>query len=60
MTLKFSDGVEFDASGDLRIEERHDGLYVIGRGLVCACETREEAEELIRTLRKRLNKKGGE
>jgi hypothetical protein len=29
-TLKFSDGETFDLSGNLRIEERSDGWYVLG------------------------------
>jgi len=60
MTLKFNDGVQFDPSGELRVEKRHDGLYVVGEGMVCAVETREEGEELIKKLRRRLNKDGGE
>jgi len=28
--MKFSDGMEFDLSGPMRIEERSDGLYVVG------------------------------
>ena len=30
--LKFSDGTEFDTSGNPRIEKRDDGLYVMGNG----------------------------
>lgn len=59
MTLRFSDGVEFDPQGELRIETRHDGLYVVGEGMVCAVETREEGEELIAQLRERLDRNGG-
>lgn len=33
MTLKFSDGMQFDTSGLLRIENRSDGLYVVGKGV---------------------------
>jgi len=60
MTLRFNDGVEFDPSGELRIEKRHDGLYVVGEGMVCAVDSREEGEELIAELRKRLARKDGE
>ena len=60
MTLRFNDGVEFDPQGELRIERRHDGLYVVGEGMVCAVETREEGEELIAKLRERLGRKDGE
>jgi len=43
--LKFSDGVQFDTSGEYRIEKRYDGYYVTGHGMLSyAGETREEAE----------------
>ncbi len=57
--LTFSDGETFDTSGPLRIERRKDGLYVLGEGLMCACDTREEAEDLLRELKGRLEKEGG-
>ncbi len=60
MELRFNDGVEFDRSGELRIEERRDGLYVVGEGMVCAVKTRREGEELIQKLRRRLNQEGSE
>ena len=47
MTLKFSDGMEFDTSGPLRIESRSDGLYVVGQGQLIPVNSREEAEEII-------------
>ena len=30
--LRFSDSVEFDTSGPLRVERRPDGYYLVGRG----------------------------
>jgi hypothetical protein len=48
MTLKFSDGMEFDTSGPLRIESRSDGLYVVGNGQLIPVSSREEAEQIIR------------
>ena len=57
--LKFSDGMEFDTSGPLRIEERRDGLYGVGAGMLCAVGSREEAEELLRDLKARMDEKGG-
>ena len=47
MTLKFSDGMEFDTSGPLRIESRSDGLYVVGMGSLIPVSSRKEAEEII-------------
>ena len=58
-TLKFSDGEEFDTSGQLRVIRRNDGLYVIGQGMLCAVGTRKEAAELIRDLKRRLPEQGG-
>ncbi|MBT4527994.1 MAG: hypothetical protein HOC24_15725 [Deltaproteobacteria bacterium] len=48
MTLKFSDGMEFDTSGPLRIESRSDGLYVVGDGQLIPVSSREEAEKIIK------------
>lgn len=49
--LRFNDGIEFNTDGPLRIEERHDGLYVVGNGMLCPCESREAAERLLANLR---------
>jgi hypothetical protein len=48
MTLKFSDGMEFDTSGPLRITSRSDGLYVVGNGQLIPVSSHEEAEEIIK------------
>jgi hypothetical protein len=45
--LKFSDGIEFDLSGPLRIEKRTDGFYVVGQGTLCPVETELEGRKLI-------------
>lgn len=47
-TLKFSDGMEFDTSGELHTEERSDGWYVVGQGMLIPVESREEGEEWIK------------
>ena len=51
--LRFSDGIEFDTTGELRIESRHDGLYVVGRGMLLAVASREEGEATIRRFERR-------
>lgn len=48
--LKFNDGEEFDTSGELRVEARRDGLYVLGGGLMIPVSSRAEGEEIIREL----------
>lgn len=51
MTLRFSDGEEFDTRGELRVIRRKDGLYVIGQGHLIPIDTREEGEQIIREMR---------
>lgn len=46
-TLKFSDGEQFDTSGELRTEERHDGWYVIGKGHLIPVDSEKEGQEVI-------------
>lgn len=46
-TLKFSDGMEFDLSGQLRVELRSDGYYVLGQGMMMAVDTFEEGQKVI-------------
>ena len=50
--LRFSDGEEFDTSGELRVEERKDGFYVIGNGLLIPVKSHEEGLSLIRDVSK--------
>jgi exosome complex RNA-binding protein Rrp4 len=45
--LKFSDGMEFDLSGPLRVELRSDGYYVVGNGMLMAVDTFEKGQEYI-------------
>jgi hypothetical protein len=48
--LRFTDGVEFDTSGPLRIESRPDGLYVVGHGFLCGVDSEEDGEQMIARL----------
>ena len=52
MGLRFSDGVDFDTDGQLRIEQRFDGLYVVGQGMLMAVRSRKEGEDFIRNQNK--------
>jgi len=47
--LRFSDGMEFDTSGPIHAEERSDGWYVVGEGLLIPVDSEEEANEIIRS-----------
>ena len=49
--MKFSDGVEFNTDGSYRLEQRFDGLYVVGGGLLCPVDSKEEGDELIEGLK---------
>jgi len=55
--LRFSDWVEFDTSGDLRVECRSDGCYVVGEGMLVPVSDRKEGEELIQELTGKKEKK---
>jgi hypothetical protein len=44
--LKFSDGIEIDTSGELRLLELYDGWYVVGDGRLIPVKNREEGERL--------------
>ena len=48
--LRFTDGESFDTSGPIRKEERYDGWYVMGGGLLIPVPTEKEADELIKGL----------
>jgi hypothetical protein len=54
--LRFSDGVDIDTSGPLRILNLHDGLYVVGEGICFPADSQEEAEETIRDMKERKEK----
>ena len=54
--LKFSDGEEFDTSGELRVEAREDGYYDVGGGMMIPVDSRQEGEELIRDLTAKKSK----
>ena len=45
--LKFSDGVNVDTSGPLRILRLNDGLYVVGEGCMIPCNSLKECEEIL-------------
>tara|TARA_Y100001970_G_scaffold258220_1_gene337886 strand:- start:192 stop:383 length:192 start_codon:yes stop_codon:yes gene_type:complete len=47
MTLKFSDGVEFNTSGPLRVTRRSDGYYVTGKGLLVPVNSYKEGQDFI-------------
>ena len=51
--MRFSDGMEINTDGELRIVRKSDGLYVVGEGYLIPVDSREEGEEEIRLLESR-------
>lgn len=49
-TLRFSDGVSFEVDSKPHIEERADGLYVVGHGFLIPCNTEQEAKRMLKIL----------
>jgi len=58
--LSFSDGVTFETSGKYRIERRRDGLYVVGKGMLCPVDSVLEGREFIAELEGRKPDSGAE
>lgn len=52
-TLRFTDGEVFDTSGELRVERRYDGLYVVGKGFLIPVNDKVEAKEWIERWKKK-------
>ena len=53
MTLEFSDGVKFDTGGELRVEHRHDGAYVVGRGMLIPVADADDGNRTIERMEAR-------
>jgi len=49
-SLQFKANIEFDTSGDLRIEKRRNEYYVVGRGWLIHVDSEEEGFEVISDL----------
>ena len=56
--MKFSDGMRINTDGPYRIIRRSDGLYVTGMGFLCAVDTAEEGEKMIKKLTERMTPHG--
>lgn len=48
--IKFTDDVEFETDGPYRIEEKFDGFYLVGHGMLCPLNDRAEGETMIAEL----------
>ena len=69
-TLRFTDGEQFDTSGEYRTEQRKSGWYVLGGGLMVAVASKQEGEDYLagvkaglgfasKELSRVINKRGG-
>jgi len=50
-TIRFSDGVDIDTSGKLRILRLEDGYYVVGEGYCIPVDSRAEGEQTIAEMK---------
>ena len=48
--LKFSDGIEIDTSGELRLLELYDGWYIVGKGILIPVKDEENGFRIIKSL----------
>ena len=49
--IKFSDGVEFDTgANNYHVTRRHDGWYVVGRGMLSPVNSMQEGYKVIDEL----------
>lgn len=48
--LRFSDGVNIDTSGELRLFRLKDGWYVVGKGMCIPVDSKEEGLQEIAAL----------
>ena len=51
-TLRFNDGMSFDTGGPLRLSLRHDGMYVVGEGMLVPVRDAAEGRQLIENIGK--------
>lgn len=52
MTLKFSDGVDIDTSGEPRVLRLKDGYYAVGKGILIPVDTQQAAEFMVQRIQK--------
>ena len=58
MKLKFTDGVEIETGGELRLLELKDGWYIAGRGALVPCKDEMEAIKILLEMANEENKSG--
>lgn len=48
--LRFSDGVNVNTDGPLRVKLLRDGWYVVGDGMLLPCDSQQDAEQTLKDL----------
>jgi len=49
--IRLSDGIEFETTGDYHLTHRHDGWYVVGKGMLCPVRGYDEGQQVIAEMR---------
>jgi len=59
--MEFTDGVVFNLDGPRRVERRHDGYYIVGKGMLCPVDSALEGYKMITEMndRERARQKKG-
>lgn len=52
MSLRFSDGVTIDTTGEPRVLQLSDGYYAVGKGILIPVGTRDAAEFMVQRMSK--------
>ena len=50
--MEFSDGMKFDLTTELHIENKSDGLYVVGKGMLIPVDSYEEGTKTISEMKR--------
>jgi hypothetical protein len=52
MSLRFSDGVTIDTTGEPRVLQLSDGYYAVGKGILIPVSTKDAAEFMVQRMSK--------
>ena len=55
--MRFSDGVEFDTDGHLRVEHRKDGYYVVGEGMLVPVDSYDAGIRMVENWNRETDKR---
>jgi hypothetical protein len=55
--MRFSDGIEFDTDGYLRVEHRKDGYYVVGEGMLVPVDSYDDGIRMVESWNHETDKR---